>query len=235
MDEMYPNRMICPELNLLPPNSDETLYQTTLDYFHSIPWTSKLLSTPATGEEDVGGSSSGSSSGSIPGRKPIVFTPTCKNPLSPDHDQLYSQTLNVPGGLEHVLSFFHPKPGDADDPSVAVERVHTLFSIGPGLSGLPSIIHGGMTMTLCDEALAAVTFLNFALGKDGESFRTPSVTAGLDIRFLRPIKVGQVVMATAWMETRERRKTRLQCVVTDEEGRECARCFSTWIAPKASL
>ena len=217
--DTYPNRIISPILNLHPPDSNETLYQSTLDYFLSIPWTSKLLTTPSTPS----------------GPKPIPFTPTCKNPASSEYDQLYGRTLNQPDGLPYMLSFFHPTPGAVDDRSVVIDRVQTLFTIGPGLSGLPGIIHGGMTMTCCDEAMAAIPEINSILRKEGEMFQTPSVTAGLEIKFIRPIEVNQVIMATAWIESRERRKTRVQCVVTDEEGTELVRCSSTWVAVKASL
>lgn len=216
--DQWEARVLCPNLNLIPPQTPPDLYRSNLDHFLTHhDWTRDRLSAPGT----------------------IPFIPQCRNPSSPAHDQFFGVTLANPAanGLTHMLCFF-----SADDkerllrePERHVERISTLFEIGNGLSGNPNILHGGATMSLVDEAMGALIELNVALGKDAEAFRSVSVTATLEIKFLQPVPTGQAVIATTWMESTERRKTRLRCEVMDEKGENLAKVTSTWVTIKPSL
>jgi acyl-coenzyme A thioesterase PaaI-like protein len=134
-----------------------------------------------------------------------------------------------------MLSFFTRTDANVSDPATLVTKASTLYQRGSGLTGGPSILHGGMTMAMVDEAMGSLTEINAALGKQGAAFGSMSVTGALDIRFLRPIPTGTAVVATAWMEGVEGRKTRVRCEVRDEQGEELARCSSTWVATKAKF
>lgn len=212
------SRVLCPDLNFIPPDTAPDLYRSNLDHFNTRhAWTRARLSAPGT----------------------IPFIPQCRNPASPAHDQFFGVTLANPeaSGLTHMLSFFTAEDKEQllKDPKRYVESISTLFELGKGLSGNPDILHGGATMAMVDEAMGALIELNVALGKDAEAFRSVSVTATLEIKFLRPVPTGQAVIATTWMEGTERRKTRLRCEVRDEAGEELARVTSTWVAIKANM
>lgn len=211
-------RVLCPDLNLIPPNTHPDLYRSNLGHFltqHA--WTRARLTAPGV----------------------TPFIPQCRNPASPAHDQFFGVTLANPAAsaLTHMLAFFEAPEREQllADPKRYVESISTLFELGPGLSGNPDILHGGATMAMVDEAMGALIEVNAALGKDAEAFRSVSVTATLEIKFLQPVPTGQAVIATTWMESTERRKTRLRCEVRDEAGEELARVTSTWVALKANI
>ncbi|KAG6148255.1 hypothetical protein E4U28_004833 [Claviceps purpurea] len=219
------NRVLSPPLNLYPPNTPPDLYASALNHFISIPWCAALLSPSSP--------SSKCSSSDSPG--PIItFIPQCFNPLSPHHDQFVGATLaSHPRGLNHMLSFF--RASQLHDPTQPIQRVDTLFSLGDGLSGYEGLLHGGMTATMMDEAMGTVNEINTALGKEGLVYQRSSVTAGMEIQFLRPVRVPGVVCAAAWREGGQGRKTRMRCEVRDGEGEVLVRGRSTWVAMKENL
>ncbi|KAG6140256.1 hypothetical protein E4U12_006608 [Claviceps purpurea] len=219
------NRVLSPPLNLYPPNTPPDLYASALNHFISIPWCAALLSPSSP--------SSKCSSSDSPG--PIItFIPQCFNPLSPHHDQFVGATLaSHLRGLNHMLSFF--RASQLHDPTQPIQRVDTLFSLGDGLSGYEGLLHGGMTATMMDEAMGTVNEINTALGKEGLVYQRSSVTAGMEIQFLRPVRVPGVVCVAAWREGGEGRKTRMRCEVRDGEGEVLVRGRSTWVAMKENL
>ncbi|PTB66796.1 hypothetical protein BBK36DRAFT_1088900, partial [Trichoderma citrinoviride] len=185
-----------------------------VSHFLSIPWCACLIQTPNT----------------------VPFIPQCFNPKSPAHDQLVGATLAGPRGLQHMLCFFHTEDEahlqDADRP---IMHVSSLFALGEGLSGYEGVLHGGMIMTMVDEAMGVLHEINSALGKTGEVFGTASVTAGLEIKFLKPGPINQTVLVNAWVDSVEGRKTRIKCEVRDGNGIELAQCASTWVSVRARM
>lgn len=135
-----------------------------------------------------------------------------------------------------MLSFFRTQDAtQLRDPRRPIQRVDTLFSLGDGLTGYRRTVHGGMIATMVDEAMGTVNEINTALGKDGLVHKLSSMTAGLDITFLRPVSAPGVVCVTAWTEGIEGRKTRMKCEVKDGEGNVLAKSSSTWVALKPNL
>ncbi|TWU71037.1 hypothetical protein ED733_001534 [Metarhizium rileyi] len=177
------DRVLSPPLNLHPPNTPPDLYPSAFTYFTSIPWCAALL---------LGENSSYGIGPAIP------FIPQCFNPESPEHDQFVGATLASERGLKHMLSFFRPDDEThLRDPARPIKRVDTLFAVGEGLTGYHGIIHGGMTMTMVDESMGTVNEINTVLGKDGLVHKLSSVTASLEINFLRPVAVPGVVWITS--------------------------------------
>ncbi|KAG5932193.1 hypothetical protein E4U53_001440 [Claviceps sorghi] len=88
---------------------------------------------------------------------------------------------------------------------------------------------------MMDEAMGTVNEINTALGKHGLVHQRSSVTAELEVKFLRPLPAPAVVRVTAWTEGINGRKTRMRCEVKDGDGRVLAKGASTWIALKSSL
>ncbi|KAH0491030.1 hypothetical protein TgHK011_002476 [Trichoderma gracile] len=208
------NRVLSPPLGLIPPNTPPRLYSSCVSHFLSIPWCACLIQTPNT----------------------VPFIPQCFNPKSPAHDQLVGATLAGPRGLQHMLCFFHTEDEahlqDADRP---IMHVSSLFALGEGLSGYEGVLHGGMIMTMVDEAMGVLHEINLALGKTGEIFGAASVTAGLEIKFLKPGPINQTVLANAWVDSVEGRKTRIKCELRDGNGIELAQCSSTWVSVRARM
>lgn len=90
-------------------------------------------------------------------------------------------------------------------------------------------------MTMVDESMGVVNEINTALKKSGTVFTDSSVTAALDIKFLKQIPTNSVVCVTTWIEGIEGRKTKLRGEITDKDGVKLATCSSTWVALKPKI
>ncbi|QUC19360.1 uncharacterized protein UV8b_03601 [Ustilaginoidea virens] len=224
------NRVLCPRLNLFPPNTPPNLYADTVAYFTSIPWCAELLLRP-----DVDSPDDDSPGPAAPAA--IPFIPQCVNPASPQHDQFVGATLaSHPRGLEHMLCFFRPRDAaHARDALRPVDRVDALFALGDGLTGYRGLLHGGMAATLVDEAMGTVNEINTALGKRGLVHERSSVTARLEMEFRRPVRLPAVVRVTSWTEGIDGRKTRVRCELRDGQGVVLATAASVWVALRPSL
>ncbi|KAF4992602.1 hypothetical protein FDECE_13653 [Fusarium decemcellulare] len=206
--------IVCPALNLLPENTQPDCFASDLAFFASLPWTAALLKAPDA----------------------IPFLPSCRNPASPKHDQLFGRELNTDRGLSHFLSFFRaPSVAAAQDPSQNVLEIVTLVSVGEGVSGFPGVVHGGIVASLLDESMGNIFDLNQTLGKEARAFKTASVTGGLDVKFLKPVPTNSVFCVTATVEEIEDRKTSVRCELKDAKGETLAKCSSKWVALKSNL
>ncbi|KAH7275074.1 HotDog domain-containing protein [Fusarium solani] len=206
--------IVCPALNVLFPGTPPDLFASELTFFASVPWTASLLSAPNT----------------------IPFLPSCRNPASSAHDQLFGLTLNNERGLSHLISFFHaPSTDVAKDPSHSITETVTLVSLGDGLSGFPGVTHGGMIASLLDESMGTIFDLNSTLRKQARAFQTPNVTGGLDIKFLKPVPTNGVYYITSTVDETDGRKTRIRCDLKDKDGEVLAKCSSKWVALKSNL
>ena len=210
----YTNSIICPALEITPENAPPDLFASELSFFASHPWTAGLLCAPDT----------------------IPFVPSCRNPQSSAHDQLFGKTLNESRSLTHFISYFHaPSIKVAKDPSHNITEIVVLVSVGEGLSGYPGVVHGGMVAALFDESMGTIFDLNRALGKDARAFKTSSVTGGIDVKFLKPVPTNSVLYITAVAEEIDGRKTKVRSEMKDEHGEVLASCSSKWVALKPSL
>ncbi|RSM11594.1 hypothetical protein CDV31_006697 [Fusarium ambrosium] len=206
--------IVCPALNILFPGTPPDLFASELTFFAAVPWTASLLSAPNT----------------------IPFLPSCRNPLSSAHDQLFGFTLNNERGLSHLISFFHaPSTDVAKDPSYSITETVTLVSLGDGLSGFPGVTHGGMIASLLDESMGTIFELNSTLRKEARAFQTPNVTGGLDIKYLKPVPTNAVYYITSTVDETDGRKTKIRSELKDKDGEVLAKCSSNWVALKSNL
>jgi len=74
--------------------------------------------------------------------------------------------------------------------------------------GWQNIIHGGILTTLLDEAMAYAAYFDNVAG----------VTATMEIKFRRPVRVGQNLMITAWVTRKERRFAETGAQLTLADG-----------------
>ncbi|KAK4076573.1 uncharacterized protein Triagg1_4176 [Trichoderma aggressivum f. europaeum] len=202
------NRSYSPALNLVPANSKSTWYDDALAYFRAIPWCAELLGVSGT----------------------YYFLPNCRNSASDHRDQFFSTTLATQTTLKHVVRLFVAEDRDVlQDTSTPIARVQTLYALEEGLGGVGSMVHGGMIMALLDESSNVLLEINTVMNKQGTMFEAGSVTGGMEIQFMRPVLIGQTVLATASIDVIEGRKMRVKCDIRDEDGIILARASSTWI------
>jgi uncharacterized protein (TIGR00369 family) len=90
--------------------------------------------------------------------------------------------------------------------------------------GYQGVVHGGVVATLLDEV--AIQLL-WAKGYT-------SVTARLEVRFLKPVPVGKEVVAEATLLARTGRAYRVNAVVKDADGDTLATATATCLKVKAT-
>lgn len=110
------------------------------------------------------------------------------------------------------LAFFHDHDADL---------VYAELTLGAAFSGPPHYVHGGLVLTVMDEAMA---WGAIALG--GSFALTRSITA----RFARPVRVGEPHRAEARLVARsEGGDLTLSASVADAAGRTCARAEAVFV------
>lgn len=208
------NRTYGPTLNLIPTDSLVQRYDGALKYFKSLPWVVEVLRGPNT----------------------HCFLPSSRNPASDHRDQFLSIVLATDRTLEHMLCYLKADGRVVlQDPSRPLKEVQTLYALGEGLGGVGSMVHGGMIMTMLDEACNVLLEINTVLNKRGAMFEAGSVTGSMEVKFIRAILTGSVVLATAWIDSIDGRKMRIKCNIRDEDGEELARASSMWFVVQYHL
>lgn len=90
------------------------------------------------------------------------------------------------------------------------EEVVAFWTPETRFEGFHDVVHGGIQSTLMDEIASWYIF-----AKCG----TAGVTSGMDIRFLKPLRVsGGEVMLSARLREHARRFATVACKLTDKEG-----------------
>jgi acyl-coenzyme A thioesterase PaaI-like protein len=92
-------------------------------------------------------------------------------------------------------------------------RVTAEFTLGPGHSGAPRFVHGGLVLTVLDEAMAWAVV---AIAERFGVVRTSS--AG----FRRPVHVDQRHRVEGMVEEQDERSISTYAQVLDPNGRRCA-------------
>ena len=78
-----------------------------------------------------------------------------------------------------------------------------MLRLGVNVCGHPTIVHGGLTSALCDEAYGA---LLFSARREGRARFEKVFTAALHIDYLAPLPARATVVVTAAVESLEGRK-----------------------------
>jgi acyl-coenzyme A thioesterase PaaI-like protein len=171
-------------------------------HFRSIPWCSALLADPS-----------------------FTITPTFARQFKEStEDSLIAETLHSPNAISHCLSAYRTP----HDGQTWIEETRTFLKLGKGMNGGPNLLHGGMIATILDEAMGLLLTIN----KDdhGGSLSGDTVTAKLDIRYMKPIFTPGTVMAVARCRKREGRKFRQEAWIEDSDGTILARADALWIS-----
>lgn len=178
-----------------------------VNHFRSIPWCAKHLEAPD-----------------------LVATPVFSRVPGPRfHDALLSQTLRT---QDTIVAFacFYPRPRSEREVLPALKAFVTLGNL---VSGYPGVSHGGVTMTLLDEALSLL-----APGSRWRAYRegVPGVvTAYLNAKFVREVRLPGTYMISVWLRKAEGRKMFVEGVMEDENGQEVARADALFLQMRQKL
>ncbi|KAI1488279.1 Thioesterase/thiol ester dehydrase-isomerase [Biscogniauxia mediterranea] len=158
-------------------------------------------------------------------------------------DRLFRHLLDTESAIPHYIGFcadpFRDPPvnGFPDLPFIA-KSITLVLELREALHGFHGTVHGGLTCVLMDEAMGTLLFQNDVLGREAQArglvsanggFPT-AATAGMTVRYRRPLPTPQIVLVTATLERVEGRKMHMRVVVEDREGREYASCTGTFVA-----
>ena len=208
------NRIYSPALCLFPPISKLHLYEDSLDYFCSIPWCAELVDNDGI----------------------YSFLPGSRNPASDYGDQFLGKALATAEGVKHMLCSFRAGGlASLNDRSRPIKKVQTFFRSGRCLTGIGTRMHGGMVMTMIDEACNALLEINTALRKQVTIFESGVTNTGIEATFRAPVPTGGVVVATAWIDTANDQHMKMKCDIRNGDGTELVKATSTWVAVQRHL
>lgn len=93
------------------------------------------------------------------------------------------------------------------------------------MNGGPNALHGGIIAALMDDVIGTLLTIN----KDGEAINSSTVTATLNVRYLRKVVTPQTVVVVARCREVKDRKVFMEAEVVDGEGNVLAKADSMWI------
>jgi len=135
----------------------------------------------------------------------VTVTPRRSDPLAGDPGW---RELRPPEDLERGPSWLS---ADGEPQRLAVRyytadghRVLARVRFGPGCQGPPGHAHGGSIASVLDEAMGVCAWLG----------GHPALAARLEVAFRRPVPLGTVATAEAWVVGVEGRKVRIAARLT---------------------
>jgi len=178
--------------------------ETNLDHFQSIAWCAALISDQA-----------------------FKLGPNfSRQPKASTEDSLIAETLKTTNTISHCLTIYKPPP----PPAVFIDEVHMLMTLGSGMNGGPNLLHGGIISTLMDDAMGALLTLNKEhQGIPLYSQTHATVTATLDIKYLKPIPTPKTVLVSVSCVESTEKKFRFEAKISDEKGVDLATAKALWI------
>ena len=176
------------------------------EYFQSILWCARLLD-----ESD------------------FVIIPTVSRQYKEStEDALFAETLKTHDTVRACLSLYkRPAPGVA-----RVDEVRMLLSLGYRVNGYPHLCHGGIVATIIDEVMGTLLTVNKDL--ENATIRVATVTAYLNITYLKPIATPQTVLVTAKLGKVKGRKHYIEASVKDGSGTVLAKAEALWLGINGS-
>jgi acyl-coenzyme A thioesterase PaaI-like protein len=175
-----------------------------LVHFQSIPWCATLLSDPAL--------------------KP---TPTfSREPKPSTEDSLVAETLKTSTTISHCVSVLK----QPTQPLAFIDELHLFVTVGSGMNGGANLLHGGIITTLMDDAMGTLLTVNNAMGTiHGREIQHGTVTANLEVRFLKPVPTPGTFVVSVWCEERTERKFWFRARLRGERGVDMATAKALWI------
>ena len=94
------------------------------------------------------------------------------------------------------------------------------FKLSRRYTGPPGHAHGGIIATILDEAMGKVNKFRNVL----------ALTSSMEIRYMKPVPLGQFLTATGWEQSVEGRKHTNIAEISNSKGEVLARSIGTFIA-----
>ncbi|KAF5547571.1 thioesterase superfamily [Fusarium phyllophilum] len=168
--------------------------------------------------------------------------------------KLFSETLNSPSTISHRIVLFHD-PSSAPTLNsesktrwLPVETCSVFYALGDGVCGFGDICHGGVQATLLDDVMGVFGILNARLQhgmiptkvawrcspktNPGMLYLITNMiaTQGIEVQYLRPLRVPKVIQITASMGEISDDATSfvVYAVNKDGNGKEYAKAKARW-------
>ncbi|KAI0439721.1 thioesterase superfamily protein [Xylaria telfairii] len=164
----------------------------------------------------------------LQGDRVVACASPSRTPKSTSEDSLFAETLNSERGVVRMLlAYVEPL-----SPTERVNEVKAFFTLGSGLNGHPNVCHGGLVMTILDEAIGMLVPINQDRGRMSVG---PCMTAYLNTTFVKPVLTPGTILARAWFTKVEGRKYFTQGTLEDEKGVILARSDALYVQLKSPL
>ncbi|PMD18465.1 hypothetical protein NA56DRAFT_691169 [Hyaloscypha hepaticicola] len=198
--------------------------QSTLDYFASLPWASKILD--------------GNAYEPVPVWSRHINEQTGEN-------RFFAKTVNTDTTVPHILAlnlkdFKTPEPTSAllkYEPAptslsnLAPHELLFLMALGEDLQAHPSIVHGGFQAIIFDEIMRLLILLHqHNICKPGP--RDIHYTANMTVSYSAPVIAPSNVLVRARLIRREGRKWFTKGEIVNTEGQILTTAESMWITAK---
>jgi len=95
------------------------------------------------------------------------------------------------------------------------------FELGAAYEGPPDLVHGGVSALILDHIL----------GSAGGAARRPGMTGTLELRYRRPTPLHRPLVARAWVDRVDGRKTAIRGEIARADGRVCVEASGLFILP----
>ncbi len=95
------------------------------------------------------------------------------------------------------------------------------FELGVPYEGPPDLVHGGVCALVLDHVL----------GSAGGAGGSPGMTASLQLRYRRPTPLHRPLVARAWIDHVDGRKTTMRGEIARADGRVCVEASGLFILP----
>ncbi|KAI3324688.1 hypothetical protein HD806DRAFT_521772 [Xylariaceae sp. AK1471] len=149
----------------------------------------------------------------------VTFLPSCrrdpnqvivgKSPFI-SQDQLFRNLLNNERAIPHLIGFHQDPFCDPahvyPDLPFITKSITLVLELHAGLHGFNGTVHGGLMSTIMDEAMGTLLTQNDILNREAKAkgFIPASskgifaaATAGINVKFLKPLTTPNIVLATA--------------------------------------
>jgi uncharacterized protein (TIGR00369 family) len=103
------------------------------------------------------------------------------------------------------------------------DKAVTWFDSPPGFEGYQGVIHGGIIATLLDEVMAKIIISKNLL----------AVTADMNIRYRKPLPLGQKVKVSGEVVLMKTRTIHAKAVMEDDNGNVYAESTAVYIVVKS--
>ena len=201
-------------------NEEDEDTSISRQHFERIPWCKTLISDPT-----------------------FTTTRTAARKFKPStEDSLFSETLKTATTIPACLTLYKKAPGGLASDAVSqsggtggdgtgtgtngyIDEVKTLYQLEDGMNGHPHMCHGGIISTIIDDVMGELLTLNRISG----ALRQATVTASLNVRYLKPVRTPGVVVVTARLREVRERKFYIESDVGDGEGVVLAEAEGLWI------